>query len=78
MSHHTESELRAIFEEVTGRDTGGLGSEDDLVAALGIDSLTGLRFLAHVEKKYDVRFPDDQLSSFRSLANVAGFLAKET
>jgi len=63
-----------LFESVTRRETAGLGADDDLVAALGVDSLTGLRFLAHTEKKFKVRFPDERLSEFRSLASVAAFI----
>ncbi|MDA0322994.1 MAG: acyl carrier protein [Verrucomicrobia bacterium] len=76
MSRDLENELREMFESVTGRETGDCGPGDDLVAALGVDSLTGLRFLAHTEKKYDVRFPDEQLSGFRTLASIARFIEK--
>ena len=68
------AELRDLLAEVVGKDAEDVQPEDDLVEKLGIDSLTGLRFLAVIEKKYDLRFPDRHLGEFRSLAKVSDFI----
>ena len=67
-------ELRILLAEVVGKDADGIQAEDDLVESLGIDSLTGLRYLAVIEKKYDLRFPDRHLTDIRTLAKVRDFI----
>lgn len=76
MSDALIGELRALLTEVVGKDAEGVQPGDDLVEKLGIDSLTGLRFLAVIEKKYDLRFPDHQLAEMRSLGKVSEFIAE--
>ena len=44
--------------------------DDDLARELAIDSLAGLRVLAAVEKRFDVRFPDERLSELRTLRQL--------
>jgi len=70
-----EAQLRTVLQHLTGQDTGALAADDDLIEVLGLDSLTGLRFLAAVEKQFDVRFPDDQLGELRTLRRIARHLA---
>ena len=41
---------------------------------LGLDSLAALRVLAAVEKRFDVRLPDERLGEFRTLRHVLDFL----
>ncbi len=69
-----EEELRAVLTGLTSRDVGELDLDQDLVRELGLDSLAGLRLLAHVEKRFDVRFPDDQLSEFRTMKDLLGVI----
>lgn len=69
-------ELLRMLAEITRRDVAGIAPDDDLGERLGIDSLTGLRFLATVEKRFDVRFPDQYLEDFRSLAAVRNFIER--
>lgn len=67
-------ELRVLLAEVVGKDVAEIQPGDDLVEHLGIDSLTGLRFLAVIEKSYDLRFPDHQLAGIRTLATVRDYI----
>ena len=76
MSGPNEAELREVLTEITRRDASGLAPDDDIVRELGIDSLAALRVLAAVEKKYDVRFPDERLGEFRTIRMLADFLAE--
>lgn len=67
----TVARLRAVVGEVTKRDASELGPDEDLVLALGLDSLEGLRVLALVEKRFSVRFDDGRLHELRTLAALA-------
>ena len=63
--------LRALVADVTKRDARELGDDDDLVQALGLDSLEALRVLAHVEKRFGVRFDDAEIHAVRTLRQLA-------
>ncbi|MEM7392384.1 MAG: acyl carrier protein [Verrucomicrobiota bacterium] len=68
-----EEELRDLLSRVCERDLARIGLDDDF-SRLGLDSLTGLRMLAAVEKHADVRFPDDRLEQFRTLRAILDHL----
>ncbi len=72
-----ERALRALIGRLTKKDASEVGSEDDLVRELGFDSLTGLRILAGVEKHFDVHFPDDELSEFRTIKKLMDFIGEQ-
>jgi acyl carrier protein len=67
----TVDDVRGIVGEAARRDVSGLGPDEDLVLALGLDSLEGLRVLALVEKRFGVRFDDARLASLRSLRTIS-------
>jgi acyl carrier protein len=62
-----EQELRKLLSELCEADVAEFELDADLVHELGLDSLAGLRMLAAVEKRFDVRFPDERLKEFRTL-----------
>jgi len=62
-----EGPVRELLGRLAKRDVSGLGPDEDLVEALGLDSLQGLSFLAAVEKRFDLRFPDGRLAALRSV-----------
>ena len=65
-----ESGVRDLIGEISRHDAAGLGVDDDLVEHLGVDSLLGLQILAAVEKRFDVRLPDDELIHLRSIGRI--------
>lgn len=67
----TDAALRALLANVLKRDTAALGPDDDLVEKLTLDSLESLRVLAHVEKRFGVRFDDSRLGELRTLRKLA-------
>ena len=71
-----EHDIRALVAEVTRQDTTMLGRDDDLVEALGVDSLQGLQILARVEKHFDVRLPDDELIGLRTVGRIAALVER--
>jgi acyl carrier protein len=70
-SPHIEAEVRALIGAVARQDTSAVGSDDDLVEQLGIDSLQGLEILAGVEKRFDIRLPDEDLIDLRTIGRIA-------
>jgi acyl carrier protein len=68
---HAEARVRALIQEVARRDTSAVGRNDDLVEVLGVDSLEGLQILAIVEKRFDIRLPDDELIHMRTIGKIA-------
>jgi long-chain acyl-CoA synthetase len=63
--------LRALVGDVVRRDTSKLGPDDDIVAALVLDSLEALRVLALAEKRYAVQFDDAEVHEIRTLRRLA-------
>ena len=68
--HDRQRLVRAIVAEVTRRDVTGIAGDDDLVAALGIDSMQGLQILAGVETRLGVRLRDDELVDMRTMDRI--------
>ncbi len=73
-----EKELRVLVSELSKQDASAVGLDDDLTEVLDIDSLAALRMLAAAEKRFDVRFPDDQLTELRTLRRLLDTLASLT
>ncbi len=69
-----EARLRHVVAQVARVAPDSFGSDDDLPAALGLDSLSLLRVVAGVEREFDVRIPDDRLHRLRTLRAILGFL----
>lgn len=66
----TAREVRDLIGVFTRRDVSALGLDDDLVAAIGIDSMEGLQILAGVEKHFGVRLRDDELIEMRTIRRI--------
>ena len=65
-----EATVRQVIGRVSRQDVSALGSDDDLVEHLGIDSLQGLQILAGVEKRCEVRLPDEELITLRTIRRI--------
>ncbi len=65
-----EATVRDVISRVSRQDVSALGSDDDLVEHLGMDSLQGLQILAGVEKRFDVRLPDEELITLRTIGRI--------
>jgi len=65
-----EREVRELIEKVTRRSAANIERDADLVYELGLDSLAGLRVLAALEKRFQLRIPDDELSSVRTIGQL--------
>jgi acyl carrier protein len=71
-----EAEVREILAAQSGSDVDGVGLDADLVRELNLDSLAALRVLAAVEKRFDVRFPDERLVELRTLRRVLDLVSE--
>jgi len=69
-----EQRIRTVIGEVTRQNLSATTPDADLVRELGLDSLAALRVLAAVEKRFDVRFPDDRLAEYRTLGQLRDFI----
>ncbi len=69
---HTDREpqLRALLAEIAGHQVEPIDRDADLVEALNLDSLGGLRLLAKIEQHFEVRFPDACLTRLRTITAV--------
>ena len=72
-----EQELRELLAETYRRSATEVGLDEDLIEVFRLDSLAGLAMLAIIERHFDVRFPDDQLSEYRSMAKILDWIATE-
>ena len=76
-SDYLEDQIRAIIRDVAHQDMTDVGRDDDLVAVLGVDSLQGLQLLARVEKRFDIRLPDEELIHLRTIGRIAEAVWKQ-
>jgi acyl carrier protein len=69
-----EPQLRKVLTEICQKDLSTVSLDADLIMELGLDSLAGLRLLAALEKKFQIRFPDHRLGEFRTMRQLLDFL----
>ena len=69
--------VRLIIQDVSRHDASSIGDDDDLVEALGVDSLQGLQILAGVEKHFGVRIPDDELIQLRTIRRITDMVERQ-
>lgn len=73
-----ESRVRETISELTGKDVMSIDAGVDLVDYLALDSIDGLRVVAGIERKLDVRFPDDVLGKLHTIEGIVQVIKKET
>lgn len=69
-----EKEVRAFIEKELNISLKDYNSEVDLFSALGLDSLEALSMLAKLEKKFNFKIPNEELSDTRSISSVMRFV----
>ncbi|HYN08025.1 MAG TPA: acyl carrier protein [Vicinamibacterales bacterium] len=68
--------MRELIGRICKLDASSLRRDDDLVERLGVDSLQGLQILAGVEKQFDVRLPDDELITLRTIGKIGAAIVR--
>jgi acyl carrier protein len=73
-----QQQVASLFAEKLNLDVASV--ETDLIETGLIDSLALVELLAELEESFDVSISTDdlELENFRSITNIAGFLAQRT
>lgn len=72
----SEAQLRLLIRKETGREVSGYSVDDDLFIEMGLDSLEALALLAKLEKHFDFRIPNEEISDTRSIRAILGQIRK--
>lgn len=64
---HLQKEIRSIIAEALELEEDRIGMEDHFINDLGIDSITALDIVAGIEKRFNIKFPNEQLTKITSL-----------
>ena len=76
----TEDEIIQLFAasvaEVDNKKKLGTLTRDTEIASLGLDSVMTMEVIGVMEEKLNVRFPDEELSTLKSLGDLAGLVRK--
>ncbi|QIS05560.1 acyl carrier protein [Nocardia brasiliensis] len=76
----TQAEIVAgiaeIIEEVTGIDAAEVTIEKSFVEDLEIDSLSLVEIAVQLEDRYEVKVPDEDLASLRSVGDAVAYVRR--
>lgn len=61
--------FRAMASEIAEQDLSKVG-EDDVIADLGMDSLSMLELVGSLEREYDIRIPEEELVSVETVRQL--------
>jgi len=65
-----ENELRSIVAEVTETEPERITLEAKFIEDLGMDSMMALEILASIEKKYNLKIPEEYLGKISTLSGL--------
>ncbi|WP_433593092.1 meromycolate extension acyl carrier protein AcpM [Nocardia sp. CA-145437] len=68
--------IAEIVEEVTGIDASEVTIEKSFVEDLEIDSLSQVEIAVQLEDRYDVKVPDEDLASLRTVGDAVAYVQK--
>ncbi|MFF0497596.1 meromycolate extension acyl carrier protein AcpM [Nocardia aobensis] len=68
--------IAEIIEEVTGIDPADVTLEKSFVDELEIDSLSLVEIAVQLEDKYEVKIPDEDLASLRTVGDAVAYVQK--
>ncbi|MFE5286734.1 meromycolate extension acyl carrier protein AcpM [Nocardia sp. NPDC056611] len=68
--------IAEIVEEVTGIDASEVTIEKSFVDDLEIDSLSQVEIAVQLEDRYDVKVPDEDLASLRTVGDAVAYVQK--
>lgn len=68
--------IAEIIEEVTGIDPADVTLEKSFVDELEIDSLSLVEIAVQLEDKYQVKIPDEDLASLRTVGDAVAYVQK--
>ncbi|MET8653916.1 meromycolate extension acyl carrier protein AcpM [Nocardia aurea] len=68
--------IAEIVEEVTGIDAAEVVTEKSFIDDLEIDSLSLVEIAVQLEDRYEVKIPDEDLSSLRTVGDAVSYVQK--
>jgi len=71
-------QLRDTIADVVDVDRARVSDHTDLVADLGVDSLMALEVVVVLEKKYQVKFTEDEMRAVTTLNGAHDLLTSKT
>jgi len=69
-----EAEIKKMISEIAEIEPEKITKDANFVEDLGMDSMMALEVLASLEKKYNIKIPEDNLTKITSLNNVVVLL----
>ncbi len=72
-----EQAVRAALADLTGEDISAIGPDEELGAAIGLDSLGRLELLAEVEDRFDLFFADADSESAGTIRGMIDMVTRE-
>ena len=76
---HTEQEIINLFreavKEVDNKDIGEMSGSTE-IAQLGLDSVTTMEVIGVLEEKLNVRFPDEELATLKSMGDLTSLIQR--
>ncbi|MFE8010061.1 acyl carrier protein [Streptomyces sp. NPDC057418] len=60
-------ELRTLLADTIDADVSEVGDDTDFVGQLGVDSLMALEIVVVLERKYGIKFAEQEMRSVRTL-----------
>lgn len=63
-------EVRALIAYILEKDPEQINPETRFVEDLGMDSMTALEILAAIERKYQIKIPEEELTKITNLNQV--------
>jgi acyl carrier protein len=73
-TENLKEELRALVGEIAEKDEIPDGAT---FKELGIDSMMGVEIVAAIERRYQIKIEDDELSSFKDLEGAYALVVKK-
>ncbi len=78
MSDPLTKDITAIVSRIAEVPAADISPQHDLRVEHGVDSLLGLQIVAALEKRYDVRVPDEDLDKYVRVEDIAAVIGRLT
>ena len=73
-SKQLEAEIRELIAQILEKDPSAIKPDTRFVEGLGMDSMMALEILVAIEKKYQIKIPEDKLAKIITVNDVLEFL----
>ncbi|MBU1086520.1 MAG: acyl carrier protein [Candidatus Omnitrophica bacterium] len=74
LDQDTKAEIKELISEVIEIPVDKFTDTCKFVEDLGVDSMMALEIVAAIEKKYKIRFQDEEIPKIQELSNIFEFM----